>query len=324
MPQATAPNLPSVLTFAPILVPKVWGGRRLEALGKQLPQGVDIGESWEIADLPDGGPVSVVDDGPLAGCTLRQLLNTYHTEIMGSVSLDASGRFPLLIKFLDARENLSVQVHPDQAWVDTHPGDHLKSEAWLVLDTDDGGLIHAGLTPGTHAAPLAEAVKQGTVVDVLRSVPAQVGDCHTLVSGTCHALGAGVLVAEVQTTSDTTFRVYDWGRRDREIHVEQALACIDVNAAPPCVERTPLPETGIDERIIAQTNWFTMHRIASAGGTWTRPDTGRPSVLMCVAGEATIGDVSLPRGRTGLVPACAGNIDVDVATGTVLVRAECA
>ena len=196
MTQAPLPKLPSVLTFAPILVPKVWGGRRLEALGKHLPAGVDIGESWEIADLPDGGPVSIVDDGPLAGYTLRKLLDTHQIDLMGSVSLDTSGRFPLLIKFLDARENLSVQVHPDQAWVDTHPGDHLKSEAWLVLDVDDDGLIYAGLTPGTSTKQLAEAVAVGSVVDVLRSVPAHVGDCHTLVSGTCHALGAGVLVAE--------------------------------------------------------------------------------------------------------------------------------
>ena len=322
MPQATATNLPSVLTFAPILVPKVWGGRRLQAFGKQLPAGVDIGESWEVADLPDGGPVSVVDEGPLAGYTLRKMLDTHQTDVMGSVSLDASGRFPLLIKFLDARANLSVQVHPDQAWVEAHPGDHLKSEAWLVLEADDGGLIYAGLTPGTRADELAEAVADGNVVELLRSVPAQPGDCHTLVSGTCHALGAGVLVAEVQTTSDTTFRVYDWDRTGREIHVDQALACIDVDAAPPCVERTPLP-TGIEERLIAETDWFTMHRIAAAGGTWTRHGTDRPSVLMCIAGEARIGEVMLRRGRTGLVPACAGDVQVDMASGTVLVRAEC-
>ena len=105
------------------------------------------------------------------------------------------------------------------------------------------------------------------------------------------------------------------------MHQEQALACIDVDAAPPCVERSALPETGIDESVIAKTDWFTMSCIASAGGVWTRPDTRRPSVLMCVMGEARIGDVVLPRGRTGLVPACAGEVSVEVAPNTVLVHA---
>jgi mannose-6-phosphate isomerase len=323
MPQATLDNLPPILTFTPILVPKVWGGRGLEALGKQLPAGVNIGESWELADMPGDGPVSIVDQGPLQGQSVRQLLDTYGDDLMGTTAINAEGRFPLLIKFLDARENLSVQVHPDQAWVDAHPNDHLKSEAWLVLGAENDGLIHAGLNSGTSREQLAASVSDGSVVDLLRSVPAYIGDCHTLVSGTCHALGAGVLVAEVQTTSDTTFRVFDWGRTDRTIHVEQALACIDVDAAPPCVDASVAPTEGVDTCVIAHTQWFTMTRIASAGGAWTRPDIGKPSVLMCVQGQATVGDVSLPRGRTGLVPANAGLVDVDMVPGTVLVHAVC-
>ena len=315
-------GLPRVLTFTPLLVPKVWGGRRLEGWGKNLPKGQAIGESWEIADLPGDGPVSVVDAGPNAGTTLRSVLETHPDALMGTARLDAQGRFPLLIKFLDACENLSVQVHPDQAWVDTHPGDHLKSEAWLVLDATDTGTIHAGLTEGMTTERLARCVNDGTVERALRSVSARPGDCHTLVSGTCHALGAGVLVAEVQTTSDTTFRVYDWGRTGRDIHVAQSLACIDPDAAPPCVEAPPLPESGVQDLLLSETPWFSMRRVASAGASWTRPDAGGPTVLMCIAGEAVIDDVTLSRGRTGLVPACAGSFDVTMAPGTVLVRAE--
>ena len=315
--------LPDVLTFTPILMPKVWGGRRLEAFGKCLPQDAAIGESWEVADLPGDGPVSEVDSGPMKGCTLRQLLEDPSTcrAIMGSVPLNAEGRFPLLIKFLDACDNLSVQVHPDQAWVASHRGDFLKSEAWLVLEADAGSLIHAGLKRGTTASTLAQAVAEGTVVDVLRSVPARSGDCHSLVSGTCHALGAGVLVAEVQTTSDTTFRLYDWGRTDRVMHVEQALACIDLEASPPCVDAGEVPESGVDERVVARTKWFTMTKVVSAGGVWTRVGQDRPTVVMCAKGSACIGDVALSKGRTALITAAAGDVAIEVAKGAVLATA---
>jgi len=312
---------PRVLTFTPLLVPKIWGGRRLEGWGKTLPEGA-IGESWEVADLPGDGPVSVVDTGAYAGATLRSLLETHAASIMGTVHLNGQGRFPLLIKFLDACENLSVQVHPDQAWVDTHPGDHLKSEAWLVLDADEGSAIYAGLAEGMTTQRLAKAVNDGTVEQTLRRIPAKPGDCHTLVSGTCHALGAGVLVAEVQTTSDTTFRLYDWGRTERDMHVAQSLSCIDPTATPPYVEARPLPEIGVQDDLLAKTDWFTMRRVTSAGDAWTRPDTAGPTVLMCVAGEAVIDDVTLTRGRTGLIPACAGAFDIALKPGTVLVRAE--
>ena len=315
------PALPPLLTFTPLLVPKVWGGRRLEGWGKALPEGA-IGESWELADLPGDGPVSVVDAGSLKDRTLRSLLEAHETAIMGHVPLDGAGRFPLLIKFLDACSNLSVQVHPDEAWVRCHPDHHLKSEAWLVLEADPGSLIHAGLRPGMTTARLASAINDGSTERILRSVPARQGDCHTLVSGTCHALGAGVLVAEVQTSSDTTFRMYDWGRTERQLHVAESLACIDPTAKPPCVEAQPMPETGNRDDVLADTRWFTMRRIASAGGTWTRTSTNAPTVLMCVAGEASLGDMTLPRGRTGLVPAAAGAVTFDMAPGTILVHAE--
>ncbi|MCH2136352.1 MAG: class I mannose-6-phosphate isomerase [Phycisphaerales bacterium] len=326
-PQATSSSarsgdLPGALTFEPILVPKVWGGRKLAEWGKHLPESEPIGESWELADLPDGGPSSIVDQGPCKGMSLRHLVESHEQALMGACSLNAQQRFPLLIKFLDARENLSVQVHPDDAWVARHEGDHLKSEAWLVLDADAGSLIHAGLQPGTSAQALTAAVTDGSIVDLLRSVPARVGDCHTLVSGTCHALGAGVLVAEVQTTSDTTFRVYDWGRTDRAIHVEQALACIDPAAAPPLVEPTQALRDDTCEHLIAKTDQFTMARIDSAGGRWTRPDLNSPSVIMCVAGAAEIDGTPIARGRTALIPACAGSIEVHLSPGTSLVHAQ--
>jgi mannose-6-phosphate isomerase len=259
------------LLFTPILVPKVWGGRRLASLGKDLPAEKAIGESWELADLPGDGPCSVAAEGPLAGTSLRELLDTHQTDIMGTVPLNPQGRFPLLIKFLDACDNLSVQVHPDQQWADTHPGAHLKSEAWVVMDAAPGSRIWAGTVPGTTAGSMQAALDSGTLTDTLQWRAAAVGACHDLPSGTCHALGKGVLVAEVQTTSDTTFRLWDWGRTGRTMHVAESLACINFTTPPPPEVLAPevLPE-GITETSLTDTPWFTL-RSADAITPMLRP-----------------------------------------------------
>ncbi|MFN3167155.1 MAG: type I phosphomannose isomerase catalytic subunit [Phycisphaeraceae bacterium] len=229
------------LTFEPIYKEKVWGGRSLEKLGRALPgdKTTRIGESWELADLATtsvsggGGNAehSVVANGPLAGKTIRELMQTHGEALLGpGVAPSSDGGFPLLIKFLDARANLSVQVHPSPEYAAAHRGAHLKSEAWYVIDAAPGAVIYKGLKPGVTEDRLREALRVNTdeaVVPLLNAIEVRAGDCHYLPSGTLHALGAGVLVAEVQTPSDTTFRVYDWGRTDRELHIEQALACID-------------------------------------------------------------------------------------------------
>ena len=147
---------------------------------------------------------------------------------MGRLETTGGGDFPLLVKFLDARANLSVQVHPSAAYAQAHPDAHLKSEAWYVIDADADAAIYKGVKPGVTRDQLRDAIASGGVEDLLIRVPVKAGDCHYLPSGTCHALGGGILVAEVQTPSDTTFRVYDWGRPDRQLHVEQALACIQL------------------------------------------------------------------------------------------------
>lgn len=229
------------LTFEPIYKEKVWGGRSFETLGRDLP-GTDangIGESWEIADLAttsvSGGggnaEYSVVANGPLKGQSIRELMQTYGEAVLGKgVQPSDDGGFPLLIKFLDAKENLSVQVHPSPEYAAAHEDAYLKSEAWYIIDHEPGAVIYKGLAPGTTPEMLRAALEANTdeaVVPLLNAIEVKKGDCHYLPSGTLHALGAGVLVAEVQTPSDTTYRVYDWGRTDRELHIEQAMACID-------------------------------------------------------------------------------------------------
>lgn len=232
---------PYPLVFEPLLFEKVWGGRRLERFGKRLPPGKLIGESWELADLAStsasgaGGDAarSVVANGPWRGRTLHDVLREW--DVLGDparTAAAAAGGFPLLVKFLDARENLSVQVHPSAAYADAHPGANLKTECWYVLDAEPGSLIYKGVRPGVTREAFAAHIADGSVAADLEAAPAVPGQMHNLPSGTVHALGAGVLVAEIQTPSDTTFRVFDWGRSGRALHIAEALECIDFGPAP--------------------------------------------------------------------------------------------
>lgn len=235
------------LIFNPIFKPKIWGGRRLATiLGKPLPPDALIGESWEIADLEED-QTTVRGDlaglGPAAGKTLHQLVAKWGPALTGRAPL-VDGRFPLLIKLLDAQQTLSVQVHPT-AEVAARLGGRVrvKHEAWYVLDAGPDGFIYRGLAPGVDAAALRAAIERREVEPCLRRVPVKAGECYYLPSGTLHALGAGVLVAEVQTPSDITYRIYDFDRvdpatgRPRELHVEDALRCISYEAAPEEAER---------------------------------------------------------------------------------------
>ena len=234
------------LRFTPRFVEKIWGGRKFQTvLGKPLPAGKAVGESWELYDFPPGvveqsagWNSSVVADGPLAGQTLHSLMDRFGRELMGDVKPARDGQFPLLVKFLDAREDLSVQVHPDQKYAEANPDAHLKSEAWYVLQNDPDARLLKGLHEQTNREKFTAALAVGQVEEHIQSIKVKPGDCHYLPSGTVHALGAGILVAEVQTPSDTTFRVFDFNRVDpstgklRKLHVDQAMACIDFESKP--------------------------------------------------------------------------------------------
>lgn len=220
------------LLFDPIFRPKVWGGRKLaDLLGKPLPPSEPIGESWELADLPAGR--SVVRGGPMQGRTLSHLVSEWGSDLTGRATL-VDGGFPLLIKFLDCRQTLSVQVHPGPTMAARTGG--LKHEAWYVLDADPGAVIYRGLKPGVTRDDLAAASGSDAIADLFHRVPAKPGQCYYCPSGTPHALGAGIVVAEIQTPSDVTYRLYDWGRQrpagDAGLHVEQALEAIEWDHPP--------------------------------------------------------------------------------------------
>jgi mannose-6-phosphate isomerase len=319
---------PHPLLFSPILLPKVWGGDRLARFGKSVKKGDTIGESWELADLAatsasgagGGAAVSPIAGGPLAGKTLHDAVRLWGTDLLGAGNAgtrtpEPEPRFPLLVKYLDARENLSVQVHPSIAYAKAHPGANLKTECWYILDAAPGAVIYKGVKPGVTREVFERHLRQGdgaAVVEDLEAVPAVAGEMHNLPSGTVHALGAGVLVAEVQTPSDTTFRVYDWGRQGRELHVEAALECILFGPARDATRLKP----GENEGRLVSTGYFTVDEVVLRDGE-RRALIGppgapaRPVVVVVVAGLCTIGTangafvpVAAALGSTVLVPAC--------------------
>ena len=219
--------------FTPIYKERIWGGRSLQKVfNKPLPNGKKIGESWELADLPDDK--SVISNGVLVGQTLKELIKKYPAEITGNANFKLP--FPLLIKLLDARDVLSVQVHPDAATCRRLNKGDAKTECWYIIDAEPGAVIYKGLKPGVSKERFAEAIKTGTVAEMLNRIEVHIGQCHFLPAGTTHAIGAGLLIAEIQTPSDTTYRVFDWNRlgadgKARPLHITDAMESIHFDSS---------------------------------------------------------------------------------------------
>jgi mannose-6-phosphate isomerase len=216
------------LKFRPIYKQRIWGGQKLrEVFDKDIPPFEKIGESWELADLPNDK--SVIENGQLAGQTLCSAIEKYPKEITGDENF--SGPFPLLIKFLDAQDILSVQVHPDPKTCRRMGKGEPKTECWYIISAEPGAVIYKGLKEGVTKEQFVEAIEKGNVADMLAKIPVKAGECHFLPAGTAHAIGPGLLIAEIQMPSDTTYRVFDWNRVDeagksRELHIEEALESI--------------------------------------------------------------------------------------------------
>jgi len=225
------------LTFRPIFKERIWGGRALERLYKKhLPPNIPIGESWEISDRP--GDASVIANGPLAGKDLHWLMENHQRELLGDAKA-ASGRFPLLIKILDAQEKLSLQVHPPAQKAAELKGEP-KTEAWYIADAAPGAELYVGLKRGVTRAEFEQKIKTGAVAECFHRVPVRAGDTMFLPSGRVHAIGAGLVIFEIQQNSDTTYRVFDWNRvgldkKPRELHVAESLASIDFSDFEPAL-----------------------------------------------------------------------------------------
>jgi len=289
-------KLTQPLVFEPIFMERVWGGRRLESLyGKRLPSAALIGESWEIVDRPEAQ--SVVHEGPLRGQTLHKLWCKDRETIFGKVP-DAP-RFPILAKLLDAQENLSLQVHPPAAMAKKLGGES-KSELWYVADAAPKARLYAGVKKGTMRALFEKAVEQGKVEEHLHSIDVAAGDAIFLPSGRLHALGGGNLLVEIQENSDTTYRVFDWnrvkkGRARRQMHIPQAMQCIDFDDCEPALLQ-PVGESLVRHEGFEVDKWIL-------GEDREIGEPGRFAIVVCLTGELACAGRSFKPGDFFFVPA---------------------
>ena len=303
------------LRFQPILREYLWGGRRLGTeLGKPIGGGEHYAESWEVVD--HGADQSTVVEGPLAGRQLHDLVAHDGVALFGRHQ--PQRQFPLLLKFLDCQQTLSVQVHPnDEQGAKLDPPDLGKTEAWVVLAAEPGSKIYAGLKPGVDRATLEREVSRGTCDACLHEFEPRVGDCVLIEAGTVHALGAGLLIAEIQQASDTTYRLFDWNRVDRDgkpraLHIQQALDTIDFNRGPvDSVQPISTENAGV-ERLVACDKFVLDRWRIDAVHQLPRDD--RFHIIAVVEGSLSLNADSsreeLKRGDSILVPASVSNAEI--------------
>jgi mannose-6-phosphate isomerase len=257
------------LTFTPVFRDYIWGGRNLETkLGRVLPPGI-IAESWDISGHPSSP--TKVDDGPLAGQTLPQVLDLLGVDLVGSRSraMLERGKFPLLIKLLDANKPLSVQVHPDDDYANIHEDGELgKTEMWYVLHAEEGACLIYGLKPGVTPASFRQALEAGELEPCLHRLPVKAGDTVFVRAGSVHALLEGIIVAEIQQNSDTTYRVYDWNRlgadgQPRPLHIDQALDVVnfDLVEPGPAVPQLLEASNGLRREMIVTCPYFRVEKL---------------------------------------------------------------
>src|SRR5438067_10342088 len=275
---------------------RIWGGRCLESkFGKKLPPKARIGESWEIVDRPEAQ--SVVLRGPLKGKTLHELWNEERSLIFGE--LPNAPRFPLLVKLLDAHENLSLQVHPPEQAARKLGGEP-KNEIWYVAAANAGAELLLGFCKPSSRDEFENALRQGTAADYVYKIPSKPGDSAFLSAGRLHAVSAGNLLIEIQQNSDTTYRVFDWNRLDdrgksRQLHIEQALQCIDFDDVRP---RLLQPEG----ELLLRNDLFEIQKWNLDEPSEAAP-IGRFAIVCCLTGKLTCGNVGLLPGEFFLLPA---------------------
>ena len=291
------------IVFKPLYMERVWGGLGLEEkLGRTLPPDQVIGESWEVVDRPEAQ--SVVASGPHAGSTLRELLLHSSGPVMGP-TYDRDKPFPILVKWLDCQEKLSLQVHPPARVAEQLQGEP-KTENWYIADVDEGAELMVGLKKGVTREAFEEALKNNELEPLVHKVTVSPGDSIFVWSGRIHAIGGGNLILEIQQNSDTTFRVYDWGRvgldgRPRDLHVEESMKSIEFEDFEP----EPLRNTQPGD-VLADCNEFRIRKErVGLGKSLSFPDTSQPVLLNVVSGTIEVQGESLSsfeKGDTVLLP----------------------
>jgi len=322
------------LTFTPVFRDYIWGGRTLETrFGRQLPPGI-IAESWDISGHPSSP--TQVDAGAFQGLTLPQVQDRLGEALVGTRARWAieRGKFPLLVKLLDANRALSVQVHPPDEYALIHEGGELgKTEMWYVLYARPDAQLIYGLSRATTPQEFRAALQAGTLADLLHYLPIHAGDAIFVPAGAVHALLEGVVVAEIQQNSDTTYRVYDWGRlgddgRPRPLHIDKALAVIDWSLIRPSASIPLLlaDHDGVRRAEMARCPYFVVEEVRlAAEAQWQGACTGETfEIWGCVDGQAEVRwageSVALPAVRFGLLPAALGTFAIYAEKPSTLLR----
>ena len=290
--------------LAPAFKDYLWGGERLKTEFNKNTDMTPLAESWELSAHKDGQ--SIVAEGTYAGLTLTAYLEALGRDALGT----ACGKydyFPLLIKLIDAKGDLSVQVHPSDAYALEHEGEYGKTEMWYVLDCEEGAALYYGFKEDTSREEYETAIKEGRLTDILNRVPVKRGNVFFIPAGTVHAIGAGILICEIQQNSNTTYRVYDYNRRDKDgnlrpLHVEKALAVSDLRKSP----ALPAIPDGEDV-LLAECGYFAVRRLRFAGTGTVTATAESFTALTVTAGEGILSDgestLSFRKGDTLFIPA---------------------
>lgn len=323
------------LKFENLYKERIWGGRNLErVLDKPLPSGEDpIGESWEVADHRSDS--SVVANGAYKGRTLKALREEFGEDLVGAHGLELGrGQVPLLIKFLDAQDVLSVQVHPDDEYADKNENGELgKTEMWYIIHAEPGAKIISGLKPGVTRDSLQKAIEEGKVEETLQEIEVKAGECYFTPSGRVHAIGAGNIICEVQQNSDVTYRFYDWNRveangKPRELHVEKSLDVIDYgNTSDPKSEPKLVSEEGGKVWELVRCPYFLAEKLVVSGTLPGETKGESFHILSCFNGEGEVtGEgfdaVPIRKGESVFVPCALGSYQVASSGGLEILRSS--
>ncbi len=318
------------MTFEPVLKDYVWGGRNLARLGRHLPPQVPVAESWEIGAHEDG--TTRVDNGRYAGRLLTEVHAELGLDLIGRNNAWAQkrGKFPLLIKLLDANAPLSVQVHPTDDYARAHEGNELgKTEMWYVLHAEPGAELVLGVTAGTTREALRRAVEESRLDPYLHHVAVQAGDHVCVPAGTLHSILGGVILVEIQQNANTTYRLYDWGRVDKDgkprpLHVDKALDVVDLHVVAPTVEAAQVVEErqGFLRAVMCRNDYFMAERIELQPGSVLHGTCGGDTfeIWGTIAGQVEINDLELPAVRFALLPAALGDYTVRALSRATLLR----
>lgn len=317
------------MTFIPVLKDYLWGGRGFEKLGRSLPEGI-IAESWEIAGHEDG--TAIVENGYWAGKKLTEVHAALGLDLIGNRNQWAQerGKFPLLIKLLDANRPLSVQVHPNDDYALENEGNELgKTEMWVVLQARPGAELILGVTKGTTPEAFRQGIANGHLEPYLHHLPVKVGDYVCVPAGTLHAIMDGLLIAEIQQNSNTTYRVYDWNRvgadgKARPLHIDKALDVIDFERVEPglCPPQLVAESEGVKRYELCRNRYFVTERVEmDAGAVYTGECNGETlEAWGMIKGQGTIQDVVLSAVKFVLLPAALGPFTVRADQKSILLR----